>query len=254
MRSRRPSPGTLIALVALFVALGGPAWAAKKLSGSKIRSNSVTTKQIKNNSLRGRDIRAETLSRRDLSEGTVRFLQRTPDRSVRASSLATGSITGDKLTPASVGTIQVADNTLTAADVAPGSLTRGVLGADVVGFDELGDNAVGKANVRAAAVGKSELARSAVGAEEVGADVAAVTFGSIPAGSCASIDSAPADPATDLTKAFVMVAQPASWPGDTVTLGARALNATTLRFTACNLDAAAVTPGPQVIPYATLIP
>ena len=39
-----PSPALLIALLALFVALGGPAQAARLLSGKDIKNRSLTTR------------------------------------------------------------------------------------------------------------------------------------------------------------------------------------------------------------------
>ena len=79
---RRPSPATLIALIALFVALGGPAWAKKqlKIDGSRIKASTITSKQVA----------AGSLSRTDLNAAAVRFLQKTPDRAIKSSQIATG--------------------------------------------------------------------------------------------------------------------------------------------------------------------
>lgn len=43
-----PSPATVIATVALFVSLGGTAWAVKQIGTNQIKNNAVTTKKIKN--------------------------------------------------------------------------------------------------------------------------------------------------------------------------------------------------------------
>jgi hypothetical protein len=256
----RPSPATVIALIALFVALDGPATAAKLISGSSIRKNTITSRQVK----------AGSLSRTDLKSGSIRFLQKTAPRSIGSTELASGAISGDKLAPASVGPLAIADKTLTATEIAPGSLTAGVLGADSVGFTEMADDSVGKANIRAAAVGQSEIGDNGVGTEEVidgklkmgdlgsFAGVASATFESIAAGECQAEDVqvAPIANATqpDLSKTFVLVGQAATWPGDTVTLSARPLDATTLHLSACNLSAAAVEPGVQLVPYVALVP
>lgn len=51
---KRPiSPSTVIALVALFVALGGTAYAVNKIDGSQIKPNSVTGKQVREPTLKG---------------------------------------------------------------------------------------------------------------------------------------------------------------------------------------------------------
>lgn len=248
----RVNPATAIALIALFVALGGPAQAKKLITGSSIRPNTITTRQV----------RPASLLRTDLTAGTIRFLRRTPDRAIRSNQIATRAVTAENIPRARVGTTAVAEKTLRAAEVAPGALTRGVLGADSVGFDELANNTVGKANLRLAAVGKSELAGSAVGMEEIGASLAGVTFPEIAASACQSVDQPLALPAgADLAKTFILVGQPSTWPGGRVTLSGRAQDdgdpntpSTTLRLTACNLGSSAVTPGQQVIPYVAMVP
>jgi hypothetical protein len=60
---RRPSPGTVIASVALFVACTGSATAATLITGGQIKNNSVTTKDVKNKSLRGADFKPGDLPR-----------------------------------------------------------------------------------------------------------------------------------------------------------------------------------------------
>ena len=248
MRRFRPSPATVIALVALFVALGGPAWAKKKLL--------VGSSNIKRDAVTSRHVRDGSLSQRDLRASAVRFLQRTPDRAIRGSQIATGAITGDKLAPASVGSAAVADNTLTAADIAPGSLTAAVLGADSVGFDEIADGAVGKAALRTAAVGKAELGDSAVGMEELGASIVTVNFTEIDPGECQAVDTPLTLPigSPDLTSRFISISVPPSWP-DTLTLAPRAADGQTLRLNACNPTNTAVTPTEnQVVPYVALVP
>lgn len=64
---RKPSPGTLIALVALFVALGGIAWAATKLP-----KDSVKAKQIAKNAVRGPEVKNASLSETDFKGGLPR--------------------------------------------------------------------------------------------------------------------------------------------------------------------------------------
>ena len=58
---RRPSPATAIALLALFVALGGTGWAAIRITGKSVKNRSLTGKDIKRNSLTGRQIRESRL-------------------------------------------------------------------------------------------------------------------------------------------------------------------------------------------------
>lgn len=63
-RPRRPSPALAVALLALFVALGGTGYAAIKVTG----------RNVVNSSLTGADIRNGSLSIADLSDGTVKTL------------------------------------------------------------------------------------------------------------------------------------------------------------------------------------
>jgi hypothetical protein len=62
MRIRKPSPAMTVALIALFVALGGSSYAALKLP-----KNSVGNKQIKNNAVTAGKVKNGTLSTSDFS-------------------------------------------------------------------------------------------------------------------------------------------------------------------------------------------
>jgi hypothetical protein len=137
----------LVAVTALFIALGGPAQAAKLLDGGKIRTGTVTGKQVKDRSLKARE----------LAPGAVRALTATPDRSVGDAELADNAITTRTLAPGSVLSGTVADDSLSALD----------LGANAVGPDELADNAVGQTEIRNNGGGASEIADNAVDTGEV---------------------------------------------------------------------------------------
>lgn len=113
---RRPSPAVLIALLALFVALDGPAVAQKtvdRLSGSRIRDNTVTGAKIKNGSLQ----------RQDLSARATRFLRKPANGSVTRGKVAPNAITSDHLSARSVGTDELADGAVETKQVRDGSLT-----------------------------------------------------------------------------------------------------------------------------------
>jgi hypothetical protein len=112
MRLRRPSPAMLVALLGLFVALGGSSYAALQLPrgsvGTKqLKNNAVTSKKVKNNSLLVRDFRA---SQRALLRGPqgergergerglqgVQGVQGPPGTSVFASTIPAGTtVIGD---------------------------------------------------------------------------------------------------------------------------------------------------------------
>ena len=121
-----------VALLALFVALGGPAEAAKLINGKLLKRGSVTSKQVRNH----------TLTTRDLSKKTVRKLERTPRKSVNEVAIRNGAVTPGKLARGAVsskaiadravrggdiglgavGSLEVADGSVTGTDVADGSL------------------------------------------------------------------------------------------------------------------------------------
>ena len=86
----------LVALLALFVALGGPAQARHLIDGKDIRSGTVASAQIKDRSI----------TTRDLSPDTVRALRVTADASIdgapssararRRPAIADGTVAGGR--------------------------------------------------------------------------------------------------------------------------------------------------------------
>jgi hypothetical protein len=120
----------LVALLALFVALGGPAQARRLIDGADIKKGTVRSAQIKD----------RTIALRDLNPNVVRELRQTPQNSISdgmlfngaitANKLANGAVTGGKLAPGAVAAGAIADGAVTGAKVADGSLTT----ADVARF------------------------------------------------------------------------------------------------------------------------
>lgn len=72
MRARsgrwRPSHATVVAYLALFVALGGTSYA--------VATGSIDSREIKNNSVRGKDVRNRTLTLSDIKPSTLAALRR----------------------------------------------------------------------------------------------------------------------------------------------------------------------------------
>src|SRR4051812_26099628 len=128
-RVRRPSAPMLVALLALFVALGGPAQAKHLINGKDIRRGTVATAQVKD----------RTIAVRDLAPATVRALLGTPD----------GSIAASKLAPGAVGGPAIADGSVAAADIADGA----------IGAGKLADNAVTGAKVADGTLTAADIAR-----------------------------------------------------------------------------------------------
>ena len=117
LRPRRPSAALVVALLALFVAVGGPAEAARLIG----------TKDVKNRSLKTED----------LSKTAVRTLRATPPNSIGTQQLRDGAITPVKLAPAAIGSAQLA----------PGAVGTRELRAGAAGSAQIADGAVTGAKV-----------------------------------------------------------------------------------------------------------
>jgi hypothetical protein len=69
--ARRPSPAMLVALLALFVAMGGSSYAAVKISARDIQRGAVGTRAIANNSIRSGDIHNATVAGIDVKDDSL---------------------------------------------------------------------------------------------------------------------------------------------------------------------------------------
>ncbi len=61
LRSRRPSPAMVVALLALFVALAGTAWAAQSINGGAIKKQTIGAGKLKHKTLTGYQINLNKL-------------------------------------------------------------------------------------------------------------------------------------------------------------------------------------------------
>lgn len=70
---RRPSAALVLACIALFVALGGGAYAVSKASinGKKIKKGTITSKQIKDKSVAGKDLQDDTVTGTQIKEDSL---------------------------------------------------------------------------------------------------------------------------------------------------------------------------------------
>jgi hypothetical protein len=238
LRSRRPSAATLIALLALFVALGGPAEAAKLINGKFIKSGTVRSKQIKNRSL----------TTADLSSRAVRSLMRTPSGSIRTAHLAAGAVTGDRLAASSVGGATVADDSLTAADLAAGAVGNAELRTSAVTRSKIASNGVGASEIAASAVTSSEVADGQLTGADVGTFTGTFTvtpLGPVAMNQCVAFNQAvtPVVTGYDISDDAIVLTPGAGVP-DSLTVVARPVSATEIRVSICNptLDDVAAVP------------
>src|SRR5919206_1805445 len=61
--NKRPSPSMAVALLALFVALGGSGYAAVQINGKVLKNGSVAGKKLKRNSVTGKQVKESTLAK-----------------------------------------------------------------------------------------------------------------------------------------------------------------------------------------------
>jgi hypothetical protein len=187
---RRPTASTLIAMLALFVALGGPAEARRLIDGKLIRRGSITSRQIRDGSL----------STRDLSASARGALQAVPP----------GAVGPVQLAPGAVGSPAIADRSIGAADVALGS----------VGAAQLAENAVGQREIRANGVGAQEIADNSIDCGEIvdgglkARDVATYVgqFGATAVPGTCRQAVVSVGPAADIRGDVVVVTPDGSWP------------------------------------------
>jgi hypothetical protein len=70
-RIPRPSPALLVAIVALFMALGGTSYAALKITGKNVENSTLSGADIKNKSLEEKELKPETLTGSRINESTL---------------------------------------------------------------------------------------------------------------------------------------------------------------------------------------
>jgi hypothetical protein len=129
-RIRRISPSTLIACVALFVALGGTGYALV------VPINSVGTGQLRLGAVHISDLANGAVIRSKLATGAVGTDQIGTGQ-ITANKFADLSVAGSKLTDASVTGAKLASGTVSNSKLGTNSVTASKISADQVGASEL---------------------------------------------------------------------------------------------------------------------
>jgi trimeric autotransporter adhesin len=143
-KDRLLHPATVIATVALLVALSGAGYAANKIGTAQLKNNAVTTPKIKNNAVSTAKIRANAVNSARLAPGAVRAADlgagavvgaaladgavtgaKLGPGAVAGGNLANGAVTDAKLGPNAVTGAKIAGATITAANIAPGQVVKG---------------------------------------------------------------------------------------------------------------------------------
>ena len=157
----RPSPAMVIAVIALFVSLGGVSYGVATIGTRQIKNNSVRSSDIRNRTIRNRDVRHNTLTGSRIRESTLGTVPTSTGLShfavvnsagivARARGLSSAARTGTgryqvifnrdvrncayAATQGSVGAVIPPDGTATVA-----SLASNVNGVEVRTFSQTGD-------------------------------------------------------------------------------------------------------------------
>ena len=204
---RRPSAALVVALFALFVAVGGPAEAAR-LIGSK-------------------DVKNRSLKTEDLSKKAVRTLRATPPDSIGAQQLRDGAITPVKLAPAAIGSAQLAQGAVGTRELRPGA----------AGSAQIADGAVTGAKVADGSLDARDSARFSGRFR--------VTVPAVAARDCWSgepVGLAAEQAGADISGDLVLATPDSSWPERSLAFTVRG-SANKARFVlaGCNVTSAATT-------------
>jgi hypothetical protein len=217
-RLRRPSAPLLVALLALFLALGGPAQAKRLLLGSH-------------------DVRDHSLQVRDLSRKAAASLRSTPNGSITEAKLRNGSVTPGKLARGAVGSPAIADRSVGGGDVAQGA----------VGSFEVADGSLTGADVADGGLDARDVGRYwGHFSIRVGQVLGQRCFRGDPVG------LAPERAHADISRDVVLVSPASDWP-DGLALTAHP-STTPGRFTlvACNATASIVDAGDLTFNYVVI--
>jgi hypothetical protein len=136
-REKLLHPATIIATIALIVALSGASYAATKVGTGGLKNKAVTRAKIANNAVTGPKIATGAVAARDLARG-----------SVSAGKLASGAVTTPALANGSVAAGKLAANAVTAAALANGSVTTDKLGPNAVTGAKIAGSTITAANIQ----------------------------------------------------------------------------------------------------------
>jgi hypothetical protein len=208
----------VVALIALFIALGGPAQAKKVILGK----NTVTSRTVKNGSL----------AKADLSKTAIKSLERTPTNSVRSTSIVDGQV----LAP------DIGGGAVTGPALAAGSVTSSKLAADSIGGGSVANGSMQTVDIGSFAGAISVPSFTFTDTEPcLFAEASATTTGGQP----------------NIADDVIVVSPPTGWP-DTVVVTGKPAPGNRVRLAACWADVPSVTPasftppgGPWVFRYVT---
>jgi hypothetical protein len=227
----------VVALLALFIALDGPATAARVVSGASIKRNSITNKQIRNG----------TIGRLDLSKTAQNYLRTTPAKSVGVNQLRDGAVGGKALAAQAVDASKLANGAVGNSQLAAGAVDAGKLADESVGSAQLAAGAVTASKVADGSVGGAAIADGNLQTRDLGDFFGTVTvdFPEFAPDSCQVSAFSPTPngmPNKQIADDVVSVSPSTSgWPDPVVVTANPGAN-NTIRIVACRIGAGDGTP------------
>jgi trimeric autotransporter adhesin len=118
---RRPSSSIVISLLALFVALGGTAYASSKVGTADLRNRAVTTPKLADTAVTRGKLADGAVGRTKIANGAVTSAK-IPDSAVKAEQIADGAVHLSRLADGSVDSSKIVDGSVRAPDL--GTITE----------------------------------------------------------------------------------------------------------------------------------
>ncbi len=124
---RRPGHATVVAYAALFIALGGSAFAVTRAPQNSVSSAAIVDGQVKRTDLAAGAVATAKIARQAVTTGKLAPGAVTADRlsagAVTTGKLAPGAVTADRLSAGAVTSVALGRGSVTGAAVGDGSLT-----------------------------------------------------------------------------------------------------------------------------------
>ena len=130
-RIKTPSPAMVVAMVALFIALGGAGYAAVSIPRNSVGTNqlrnfAVTPVKIQNNAIKTNKLRDNAVTTPKIAPNAVTSLK-IGDGAVTTAKIGDGGVTTAKIGDGAVNSAKVLDGSLVPADVVAGFQIPGMI-------------------------------------------------------------------------------------------------------------------------------
>ncbi len=145
-KERLLHPATIIAVIALLVALSGAGYAATTIGTSQLKNNAVTTPKIKNAAVNTAKLKNNAVNASKLASNAV-TAAKIASNAVTAAKIAGNAVTGAKIAGGAVGVNQIAAGAVDTAKLGNGSVTNDKLGANAVTGAKIAGGTITAANI-----------------------------------------------------------------------------------------------------------